>query len=241
MLSVLRNNWSADLEKIKAGYLMQSKSLILEHLWEFSFGFTHDTQKIEGSTLTKKETDDLLRFSLTPHSKPESDMIETKMHHQTYHKMIEKLPSLTYKVIMLWHKEMFKSTKPEFAAQLRKYPVYVTNSESTFPHWKFVPKFVSEFLKWYKKSQKKMEPVELAGIAHFRFVSIHPFGDGNGRISRLLMNYILIKNNCPPLNIRFADRKKYYQALEKGQTMLDEIYFLKWFIKYYVRANKKYM
>ena len=109
------------------------------------------------------------------------------------------------------------------------------------PCWKFVPKFLKEFLSWYKKSEGKTEPIELAGMAHFRFVSIHPFGDGNGRISRLLMNYILIKNNCPPLNIRFTDRRGYYKTLEKGQVTSDETHFLKWFVKYYARANNRYL
>lgn len=241
LLSVLRKNWKTELDKIKSGYLKQPRPLIKEHLKEFSWSFTYDTQKIEGSTLTRKETHDLLRFSLTPHSKPESDMTEAKMHHLTYLKMITSPPQLTEKVILSWHKEMFEGTKPELAGKLRKHPVFVTDSESKFPHWRFVPKFVREFLKWCKKSEGMTEPVELAGTAHFRFVSMHPFGDGNGRISRLLMNYILIKNNCPPLNIRFADRSGYYRALEKGQTAAEETRFLKWFVKYYLKANKRYL
>ena len=70
LLLILRKVWNTKLDKIKAEYLKQPKSLIKEHLQEFSFGFTYDTQKIEGSTLTKKETFDLLRSSLTPHSNP---------------------------------------------------------------------------------------------------------------------------------------------------------------------------
>ena len=56
LLSILQKDWKAKLDKIKAGYLKQPKSLIKEHLKEFSLGFTHNSQKIEGSTLTKKET-----------------------------------------------------------------------------------------------------------------------------------------------------------------------------------------
>ena len=240
LLSILRREWKAGLDGIKKGYLEQPKQLVQEHLREFSFSFTHDTQKIEGSTLTEKETFALLRYSLTPGGKPESDMMETKMHHLTYLKMLGKIPALNKKVVLTWHKEMFRHTKPTFAGRVRNFQIFVTNTESKFPHWKFVPKFLDEFLEWYKKSERRIEPVEFAAMAHFRFVSIHPFGDGNGRVSRLLMNYILIKNNCPPLNIRFADRRGYYKALEKGQTLLDEIHFLKWFVKYYIKANKKY-
>lgn len=240
-LSILCKDWKIKLDKIKTNYKSQPKSIIKEHLEEFSLGFTHNSQKIEGSTLSKKETYDLLRFSLTPHHKPEADMIETKKHHEVYLKIIKKIPILTDKVILLWHKEMFEKTLPEFAGKLRTHPVFVTDSESIFPHWKFVPKFIKDFLKEYNELEKKTESVELSGIIHFRFVSIHPFGDGNGRASRLLMNYILIKNNCPPLNIKFTDRYDYYKALEKGQTEKNEIHFLKWFMKYYIKSNKKYL
>jgi|SaaInlStandDraft_2_1057019.scaffolds.fasta_scaffold37092_1 Fic family protein len=241
LLIILRNKWNIPIDKIKTEYTKQPKLLIKKQLKEFSIGFTHNSQKIEGSTLSKKETYDLLKFSLTPHHKSESDMIETQSHHKVYLKIIKKLPPLTNKVITSWHKEMFEKTMPEFAGKIRTYPVFITDSDSKFPHPKFVAQFISEFFKWYKKSGEKIKPVELAGIAHFRLVNIHQFGDGNGRISRLLMNYILIKNNYPPLNIKFTDRENYYKALEKGNLESDEIHFLKWFMKYYIKSNVKYL
>lgn len=240
MLSIWCKDWETKIRKIRKRYTEQPKSLIKEHLKEFSFVFTHDSQKIEGSTLTKKETYNLLRLSLTPSNKPYKDMIEAKKHHAAYLKMIKKMPILSEKIIIAWHKELFEQTKPKFAGQLRTYAVFVTNSESTFPHWKLVPQFIKQFLKEYEIFEKT-DPVQLAGTIHFRFVSIHPFGDGNGRISRLLMNYVLIENNCPPLNIKYQDRDDYYKSLEKGQVEGNEIHFLKWFMKYYIKSNKKYM
>lgn len=234
-------DWETRIEKIKKGYTAQAKISIKEHLKEFSVLFTHDSQKIEGSTLTKKETNDLLRFSLTPSSKPEHDMMEAKTHHAVYLKMIKVMPKLTEKIILTWHNEMFEKTKPEFAGKLRKTAVFVTNSESKFPHWKFVPQFFKQFLKQYPELKKTNNPVQLAGMIHFRFVSIHPFGDGNGRISRMIMNYILVDNGFPPLNIKYSDRESYYKSLEKGQIEENEIYFLKWFMKYYIKSNKKYV
>lgn len=240
LLEIMCKKWTNEIEKIKKAYLKQSEKSIIENLKEFSFGFTHDSQKIEGSTLTKKETFNLLRFALTPSQKPEEDMIEAQKHHNVFLKMIEKHSTLTEKLILSWHKEMFGKTKPEFAGKLRTNVVYVTNSESTFPHWKFVQNFVNQFLKEYSELKRKIEPIELAGMLHFRFVSIHPFGDGNGRISRMIMNYVLTENNCPPLNIKYTDREGYYRALEKGQVGQDEMIFLRWFMKYYIKSNKKY-
>ena len=79
---------------------------------------------------------------------------------------------------------MFKHAKPEFAGRVRNFQIFVINTESKFPHWKFMPRFLDEFLEWYKKSEGKIESVEFAVMVHFRFVSIHPFGDGNGSINR---------------------------------------------------------
>ena len=239
-LKVMCREWKEKIEKIKKIYQKKSKKAITEHLKEFSLGFTHDSQKIEGSTLTKKETFNLLRFALTPSQKPEEDMIEAQKHHKIFLEMVEKYPKLTEKIILAWHKEMFDKTKPKIAGKLRTDAAYVTNSKSTFPHWKFVSQFVKQFIKEYKKLKKEKEPIELSGLLHFRFVSIHPFGDGNGRISRMIMNYVLTENNCPPLNIRYTDREDYYKALEKGQVGQDEMIFLKWFMRYYIRSNKKY-
>ncbi len=240
-MEILKKTTEPELISIKKGYNNQHDKLKQKFLEEFSIGFTHDTQKIEGSTLTKRETFDLLKFSLTPYHKPEEDMIEAKQHHAIFLKMIRNIPEFNEKTVLKWHKEMFEKTMKEFAGIVRTYPVFITNSESKFPHWKFVTNFLKEFYSWYKKSGKTTNPVILSALAHFRFVNIHPFGDGNGRVSRLIMNYVLIKNNYPPLNIRFLDRISYYKALEKGNLRTNEIYFLKWFVKFYIKTNKKYI
>ena len=241
LLSILHKKWKKCLEPIEKEYSKQPRIVLIENLKEFSYRFTHDTQKIEGSSLTQRETYDLLKFSLTPYRKSESDMIETRMHHDVFLKMIKISPTLSQRIVLKWHKEMFEKTKSEIAGKLRTYPVFVTNSDSVFPNWKFISRFLRDFFTWYKKSIKKIEPVELAGMAHFRFINIHPFGDGNGRVARLLMNYVLIKNNYPPLNIKYSERQQYYKALEKGNLENDEIYFLKWFMKYYFKSNKKFL
>lgn len=82
------------------------------------------------------------------------------------------------------------------------------------------PIAMGDLVEWYKQEEasKKLHPIELAALLHYRFVCIHPFDDGNGRISRLLMNYVLLKNDYPPLIVKSADKKNYLFALSKADS-----------------------
>ncbi len=244
LLSLLREKWRPALESIKKGYAEYlksvSKATMLDKVSEFSYYFTYDSQKIEGSSLTQQEIYNLLRFHLTPRNKPEYDMIEAKLHHEVFLDMIQNSQELSQKTVLSWHKRMFEKTKPELAGKIRLANIYVTGSKSTFPHWKFVPAFMGDFFKWYNKIKDKTHPVELAALAHFRFVSIHPFGDGNGRTTRLMMNNILFRHGYPLLNIRYGERMHYYKALETGNLKNEEIHFLKWFMKRYISEYSRH-
>lgn len=248
----LSRNFEIEMQREKRGpHLIQIKknySLFLKTATRseiknqqeiFSYDFTHDSNKIEGSSLTKKETYRLLRFKLTPTNKPEHDMLEAQNHHKVFLDTIRSKAGISSKNILEWHYRIFKSTKPQFAGLVRKDRIIVTGSKSVFPHPHFVPMLLKQFFRWHDKARKTQNPVELAGLAHFRFVSIHPFGDGNGRISRLIMNYILDQHGYPMLNIKFSDRLYYYSALERAHVGLDELIFLKWFVSYYITKNKK--
>jgi len=100
---------------------------------------------------------------------------------------------------------------------------------------------LKEFFDWYNKNKKKMHPVELAALVHLKFVTVHPFSDGNGRISRLMMNFILHKNGFPMLDILYEKRTSYYNALERAQLKKNGMIFLQWFFRKYLEENKRFL
>jgi len=82
------------------------------------------------------------------------------------------------------------------------------------------PILIAELIEWYRNEEEKKElnPIVLAALLHYKFVRIHPFDDGNGRISRLLMNYVLFKNNLPPIVIKTSDKWNYLAAFNRADS-----------------------
>lgn len=238
--------WDQSIQSIGKKYQNEvkkiPKSIRLKNFENFGISFTYNTQRIEGSGLTKTDTKDLLVFGVAP-KKSQADAIETKKHYELFMKLAtsEKKPNLTKKMMLRWHREIFDQTKIGEAGNIRSYRVgVITNEKVEFALVAEIPKKLTEFFEWICKYDAKKNVVEFAGMAHYKFVSIHPFGDGNGRISRLAMNYILLKYNYPLLMIKNADRRPYFKSLEKSQLNHDPIHFLKWFMKYYIKENKQY-
>ena len=85
---------------------------------------------------------------------------------------------------------------------------------------------LQDFFKWYVNNKTKFRPIVLAALVHSKFVTIHPFGDGNGCISRLIMNQVIYINNYPLFNIRYEGRAGYYTALERAQVKRRDFIFI---------------
>jgi Fic family protein len=140
-----------------------------------------------------------------------------------------------------WHWKLFNKTKKDIAGKIRKYQLAIRGSKFTPPTPLKVYPMLTEFFDWYNKNKNKLHPIELAAIAHLKFVTIHPFGDGNGRISRLIMNFVLAKKKYPMLDIPYEERNSYYNALERSQVKKEDRIFLQWFIKKYIKEHKRYL
>jgi Fic family protein len=104
--------------------------------------------------------------------------------------------------------------------------------------FKDVEKLLEELVKWYKNHKNKYPPLLLAALVHNEFETIHPFQDGNGRVGRLLLNYVLLKNNYPPINIKLNDRQIYYNILQAYQKSGEIVPTLKFLISQ-VTTKKK--
>lgn len=243
VLDFYREDWHPKLQAIHDSYQnnlkKMPKSVQHEEMQTFSIFFTYNTQKIEGSTLTKNDVFNLLKYGLTPARKKQSDSIEAIEHKKVFFEMLDVKKPLSLNLVLSWHKKMFDQTKPEYAGLVRNFNVGVTNSQSKFPHWKDVQDQLAQFFKWYHANKAHLNPAELAALAHFKFVSIHPFGDGNGRVSRLLMNYVLHRFGYPMFDIKYDSRIFYYMALEQSQTRNDDFPFLEWFMKRYIEFYRK--
>jgi len=209
------------------------ESIKKEILIDLSISFTYNTNAIEGSTITLHETEEIIKRKIAP-NKPIRDIQETINHSKTFFKAINEKSDISADMIVRWHKEIFLDTKQDIAGRFRDYLVRVGDYGA--PDWQDINKLIKELFEWYSKNKKMMHPVELAARAHYKFEKIHPFGDGNGRVGRLITAYLLRKGDYPLLIIEYKKRKSYYHALSKQETD-----FLNWFIRRYVSAHRRYL
>jgi Fic family protein len=240
-MEIEREKWIPELEKIHENFKNEKKtipkSIQEKNLESFSVKFTYNTQRIEGSTLTLKDTSFLLEYGLSPSNRPTNDIKETELHQKLFLKIIKQKDDLSLVLIKKWHKELFAQTKPDIAGLLRDYDVRISQSEFIPPSHTSVNLLVIGFFTWYNVNKKKLNPVELAALVHLKFVTIHPFGDGNGRSTRLMMNHVLNTYDYPLMDIDYTDRRSYYTALEKSQRKGDDLPFLQWFMKRYLKTH----
>lgn len=241
---IYKENWFDKFDTIKENFLKEQetipKSAKEKNTENFAIKFTYDTNRIEGSTLTLRETANLLEKGISP-QKPISDIKEAECHKKVFYEMLDYEKELSYQIILYWHKKLFENTKQDIAGKIRNHQVAISGSKFIPPAPFELDLLLREFFKWYNKNKTKLHPVELSALVHLKFVSIHPFSDGNGRISRILMNFILNKNQFPMLNISYENRNSYYNALERSQTKKDDNIFLLWFFRRYIKENKRYL
>ena len=143
---------------------------------------------------------------------------------------------LDLKFIKKLHKILFVGVDNEIAGKLRdelKRNVKIAGTPHVPPKWQNLKKEIDNFFKWYKSENRRLHPLELASLVHLKINSIQPFVDGNSRLSRLLMNWILWKKDYPLIDIPIEDLENYYNALDKYQIEKKEKPFIDYIKKRY--------
>jgi Fic family protein len=236
---IYKEKWFVQFEAMKKAYSAEQHktppSVKEKNMEAFAVRFTYDTDRIEGSKLTLRETGALLVDGISPKDKPIKDVKEAEAHRSIFYKMLKYKGDLSIGIVLAWHKELLGETERDIAGKIRDYGVYITNSPFRPPSALEVQSYILEFFRWYDRESPTMNPVELAARAHLKFETIHPFGNGNGRIGRIIMNFILHRNGYPMIDIRYLDRRGYYRALERSQMQKDEGVFVQWFFKRYAK------
>jgi Fic family protein len=189
----------------------------------FSVKYTYDSNRIEGNTLSLQETQLVIKEGVTISGKSLREHLEAINHSEAVdflEDLINEREILNKRSLLDLHRLVLKSIDSENAGVFRKVPVSIGGSAFLPPQPFMLDKLMEDYFIHYNRQKKMMHPVILAAEMHERLVSIHPFLDGNGRTSRLVMNFILLQNGFT-ITILKGDaesRINYYKSLEEVQV-----------------------
>ncbi len=188
---------------------------------QFAIEMTYNSNAIEGNSLTLKETAWVIQDGLTIKGKPLKDHLEAKDHYDALNYLFDVVDrnvqqTISQIFIRSIHKLVVRETEREEAGAYRSVNVMITGSDHRPPEAHEIRSLMENLIRWWRDNEKKLHPIELAASIHHKIVFIHPFGDGNGRTARLIMNLILMHHGYPLAVILKNDRKKYYRALSSA-------------------------
>lgn len=208
----------------------------LDH--KFMLEFNYNSNHIEGNTLTYGQTEMLLMFGKVVDDANMKDLEEMKASNvglkMVKETALDKEQPLTEYFIRTLHKTLLREDYTEYrqlpdgtntsyvvhAGQYKTRPntvITVTGERFEYASPEETPALMTDLINWYNESETegKLSPIELAALFHYRYIRIHPFEDGNGRISRLLVNYILARHGYPMIVVKSEDKNNYLTALNR--------------------------
>ena len=154
---IYSEKWYKQLDKIKAAYKIDQKSspesAKEKEVEGFMIRFTYDSQRIEGSTLTLRETADLLQHGISPSNKPNRDVKEAEAHALLFYEIISTKKELTMQLLLEWHYNLLKGTKPDIAGKIREKQVWIYGSKFIPPPPVEIGVLIKEFFRWYGKNK----------------------------------------------------------------------------------------
>jgi Fic family protein len=198
------------------------KSQLLNFQEYLKVDYTYESNRIEGNTLTLRETALIMEKGLTINNKTVIEHLEAINHGQAIDLLFElsaKKVNLTERIVKDIHAIILQGVDRENAGQYRNLNVRISGSKHIPPEHFRLNELMEEFIFFYENHKERLHPVLLAADVHERLVTIHPFIDGNGRTSRLLMNLILLQNGYTIANLsgETSKRLEYYESLERKQ------------------------
>ncbi len=218
--------------------LSETDTLRLQN--KFMLDFNYNSNHIEGNTLTYGQTEVLLLFGQATGNAPMRDFEEMKAHNLCLNIMLEEALSgqpLTEAFIRQLHQVMLRedyevpvqSPSGVLSGYTVHAGIYKTRPNSVklpgggmfyYASPEETPALMYDLVKWYNEAAAAEEysPIELAAIFHYRYIRIHPFEDGNGRIARLLVNYILKQHNWPMMVVKTKNKASYLTALAQADA-----------------------
>lgn len=192
--------------------------------------FITDSNAIEGSSLTYSETSRIIgqekeikkaekrQIIITGINREEQEALNLKVCLDRYDKYLQINEKLSEKIILQFHYLLLDNISgyEKYQGIYRPVKVYIVGSTHEFPLPQEVPGLMKQLIQWFEENEKLIHPVELAAKFHTKFTTIHPFADGNGRMSRLIMNYILQQKEFPFTNIPLKRREAYMKTQAAG-------------------------
>lgn len=241
----LEDNYFNEMDKLKKE--LDSKRPIpketLRPLEEFiNLEWTYNSNGIEGNTLTFRETQIVLE-GITVGGKSIREHLEAINHEKAIlylNDLVKENNPITERNIKSIHQLVLKDIDNENAGRYRRENVTIKDATHISPDYLKVPELMEKLVSNYE-NWNDFHPIIQAALLHGELVKIHPFIDGNGRTSRLLMNLDLMNHGYNPVIIKKEDRLEYYEALDKAHTTGDYTDFVKLITKLEIVMLRKYL
>ncbi len=206
----------------------------LQHALDLEY--TYESNRIEGNTLTLRETDLVVNKGLTIGGKSMREHLEAINHNEAVSLIREwstVCQPVTLAMVNTLHALVLHGIDRHNAGRYRTVAVGIAGSQHIPPAPWQVADLMRDYGEWLTHAYTALHPVLYAAEAHERLVTIHPYIDGNGRTSRLVMNLILLQHGYPVANLRgdVASRLAYYDALETVNVTGNKTPFLAWIVQ----------
>ena len=213
---------------------------------KFMLEFNYNSNHIEGNTLTYGQTEMLLMFGKVVDEANMKDLEEMKASNvglkMVKEAALDKEQPLTEYFIRTLHQTLLREDYTVYrqlpdgtntsyvvhAGQYKTRPnsvITATGERFEYASPEETPALMTDLLQWYNQAETEgaMSPIELASLFHYRYIRIHPFEDGNGRISRLIVNYILYRHGNPMIVVKSSDKNNYLTVLNRCDIAIGPI------------------